>query len=168
MGDRGHNSWIINQEKCNKLLTVDCESKKLKLRELFVGLGIRLYARGRSVDLISFRPDCWNWYNIYQYEKLENLVFFDRVNSIFVLRASSCIPENCRNSSQWQNWNIPAPTCRSPKYTTRRTLPPRLQYFAPYFRAGEFDCLNVINNPIYPRKKQLFKIWSTVKLLHLA
>jgi hypothetical protein len=43
-----------------------------------------------------------------------------------------------------------------------------LQYFAPYFRAGEFDCLNVINNPIYPRKKQLFKIWSTVKLLHLA
>jgi len=27
--------------------------------------------------------------NIDQYEKLENLVFFDRVNSIFVLRAST-------------------------------------------------------------------------------
>jgi hypothetical protein len=30
------------------LLTVDCESKKWKLRELFVGLGIRLYARLRK------------------------------------------------------------------------------------------------------------------------
>jgi hypothetical protein len=26
-----------------------------------------------------------------QYEKLENLVFFDRVNSLFVLRANTCI-----------------------------------------------------------------------------
>jgi hypothetical protein len=32
--------------------------------------------------------------NIDQYKKLENLVFFDRVNSIFVLRASTCIREN--------------------------------------------------------------------------
>ena len=41
--------------------------------------------------------------NIDQSEKLEKLVFFDSVNSIFVLRASICIRENCRNSSQWQN-----------------------------------------------------------------
>jgi hypothetical protein len=35
-------------------LTVDCESKNLKLRELFVGLGIRLYARlsKRGFDII--------------------------------------------------------------------------------------------------------------------
>jgi len=39
--------------------------------------------------------------NIYQSEKLENLVSFDRVNSISVLRASTCIRENCHNSSQW-------------------------------------------------------------------
>jgi hypothetical protein len=41
--------------------------------------------------------------NIDKYEKLEILVFFDRVNIIFVLRASTCLRENCRNSSQGQN-----------------------------------------------------------------
>jgi len=30
VGDRGHNSWIINQEKCNKLLTVDCRRRGQK------------------------------------------------------------------------------------------------------------------------------------------
>lgn len=45
--------------------------------------------------------------NIDQYEKLEYLVFFDSINSIFVLRASTCLRENCHNSSQLQNWNIP-------------------------------------------------------------
>jgi hypothetical protein len=74
--------------------------------------------------------------NIHQYEKLENLVFFDSVNSIFVLRASTCLSENCHNSSQLPNRNIPPPTCRRPKSIINRTLPPSLQYFAPCFRAG--------------------------------
>ncbi|MEG4294145.1 hypothetical protein QUB76_35880 [Microcoleus sp. D2B6] len=73
--------------------------------------------------------------NIERSEKLEILVFFDSVNSIFVLRASTCIRENCRYSSQRQNLNIPPPTCR-PKSTIRRTLPLSWQYFAPCFRAG--------------------------------
>jgi hypothetical protein len=40
-------------------MTVDCELKKLKLRELFVGLGIRLYARfsQRGFDIIPAQPE---------------------------------------------------------------------------------------------------------------
>ncbi|WP_445247714.1 hypothetical protein [Microcoleus sp. OTE_8_concoct_300] len=74
--------------------------------------------------------------NIYQYEKRENLVFIGSVNSIFVLRASTCLREFCRHSNQWQNRNIPPPTFRRPKSIIRRTLPPSLQYFSPNFRAG--------------------------------
>jgi len=53
--------------------------------------------------------------NIDQSEKLKFLVFFDSVNRLFVLRASTCLRENCRNSTQRQNWNIPPPTCPRPK-----------------------------------------------------
>jgi hypothetical protein len=53
------------------LLTVDCESKNWKLRELFVGLGIRLYPRlrKRGFDIIPAQPELISLTQTTQQEK---------------------------------------------------------------------------------------------------
>ena len=93
--------------------------------------------------------------NIDQYEKLENLVFFDRVNSIFVLRASTCIRENCRNSSQLQNWNIPRQLVAAQNLQSAGLYRQACHTFFPVLERADFDSLNLINNPIYPREKAI-------------